>query len=66
MINSKNRAKWQCPIVKHWEVSTNSAIEAATIKKKEEKIMRPIFEKFLFLKKVIKVHHVGCIVVYIY
>ena len=49
MINSKNRAKWQCPIVKHWEVSTNSAIEAATIKKKEEKIMRPIFEKFLFL-----------------
>ena len=25
MINSKNRAKRQCPIVKHWEVSTNSA-----------------------------------------
>ena len=44
MINSKNRAKWQCPIVKHWEVSTNSAIEAATwLIEKEEKIIKTNF-----------------------
>ena len=51
MINSKNRAKWQCPIVKHWEVSTNSAIEAATIKKKRRKNNKTNFWEIFVFKK---------------
>lgn len=47
MINSKHRAKidyTMSRIVKHWEVSTNSAIEAATwLIEKEEKIIKTNF-----------------------